>query len=361
MGEKEFVKFESINLERANDIARRFPKYDYRVTRAEVVLTNKCQLKCSYCKKHLSENDYENRVDKTTLIKCLTEWLENGCRFVHFTGVEATLCEELFDYVKLCNKYGAEVTLSTNGNSDIEVYDNLIKAGVNGFHISMDTLDRDEFDIQVGVKGAFDRAIKTIKFVTKMRDEYNYKTHLVINTCITPLSFSKLKEILRYMLDLKPDDIKLIPIAQFKEKWVEYEEEYEKDIYPELIKMVPHGNKFNMLRSRLNNLVKLSFRGYNNKRQVPPCYLSADERTVDPEGNYYGCYINYREGADPVGKLQYDSFIQQSEKLRDNMLNFTKSDVCQKYCADITVLCNKYIDEKVHEYELARIKVSENE
>lgn len=344
---KDFINFESINLKRADDIIERFGKKNCKVTRAEIILTNTCQLNCKYCQKHYAPNKMEKKINKEILLNTIIECLNHGCKFVHFTGGEATLCPELLDYVKICNKKGAEVTLSTNANSELELYKKLIEAGVNCFHISLDTNIPDVFDEQVGVKSAFDKVLGTIHLITKMRDEQHYKTRLIINTCITDDSIHNLVDIIKFIISLKPDDIKMIPISQLKDQWTKYENEYEKFIKPKLIAMMPEKGDFTMFKKRITNLVKPSFRGYNDKENIFPCYLSADERTIDPEGNYYGCYINYREGAAPVGNIEMDSFAIQSEKLRKNMLEFVKSDICQKYCADITVTCNKYIDKKI--------------
>lgn len=344
---QDFIKFESINIERADDIAGRYLCRDYGVTRAEIILTNRCQLKCAYCQKQLEMAANEKIVEHEVIYKTLTGWLDKGCRFLHFTGGEVTLCEHLPEYVEICSKKEAEVTMSTNGVNELSIYEELVKRGTNRFHISLDTYIPSVFDSQVGVQGSFEKVIDTIHLITKMRDEEHYRTGLVLNVCITPTTFHDIVGIVSFMLSLKPNDIKLIPISQLKDKWGQYEEVYEREYKPKLLSMIPEGEGFVMLRSRINSLVKKSFRGYNDKRVVPPCYLSQDERTIDPEGNYYGCYINYREGAKPIGNINEDSFEVQAEKLRRNMMNFTNSEICQRYCADLTVLCNRYVDKKV--------------
>lgn len=356
--EAEFIKFESINIERADDIAKRYVDRDFGVTRAEVVLTNRCQLKCAYCKKQLEMSAFEKNVDYEVMYKTLENWLDRGCRFLHFTGGEVSLNEHLGDYVELCAQKGAEVTMSTNGVNDLACYEELVRRGTNCFHISLDTYKPEVFDEQVGVPGAFDRVIETIKLIVRMRDEENYHTRLVLNVCITPATFDDIVGIAEFMISLKPNDIKLIPISQLKDSWGEYEGVYEEKYKPKLLSMVPEGEGFVMFKSRINSLVKKKFRGYNDKRAVPPCYLSQDERTIDPEGNYYGCYINYREGAKPIGNIKDDSFIVQSEKLRKHMMNFTNSEICQRYCADLTVACNKYIDEKILKTDKSIFRVS---
>ena len=314
--EEEFVKFESINIERANDIARRYQTKDYKVTRAEIILTNRCNLNCTYCKFHQDRNEKEKVISDKILLNAIKEWLDSGCDFVHITGGEATLSDSLYEVVKLCSSYKIQTTLSTNGTSDLEVYRRLVELGVNSFHVSLDTLDPELFDLQVGVKGAFAKVIKTIQLITSMRDIEGYPTKVVINTCINVKNFKDLNRILDYLLDLKPNDIKLIPIAQLKDKWVEYEKFYE-DGYKDSLKSIVEkklqefvelynfqlDTDFIMLRERLETLVKKSFRGYNTRTNIPPCYLAADERTIDPAGNYYGCYINYREGGKAIGNI----------------------------------------------------------
>ncbi|QOW60942.1 radical SAM protein [Treponema pedis] len=346
---RDFIKFESINIDRAKDIATRYMAKQYGVSRVEVILTNRCQLNCVYCKKHLAVDYPEYCIPHSIMMKTLKQWFDHGCKFIHFTGGEVSLCSHIYEYVELAHKNGVEVTMSTNGVNTPTTYESLVKKGVNCFHISLDTYDKDIFDKQVGAKGAFEKVINTIHLITELRDKEHYKTKLVLNVCITPETFINLVDILHFMLSLKPDDIKLIPIAQLKNEWTNYERLYDDKIKPKLLQMLIDKNGFDMLKARINSLVKKSFRGYNNKKVVPPCYLSQDERTIDPEGNYYGCYINYREGASPIGNIRNDSFIIQSKKLRKNIHEFTQSEICQKYCADLTVLCNNYIDKQLDE------------
>lgn len=123
--EQKFVKFESVNLKRAEDIANRFSENEGRVTRAEIILTNKCQLNCVYCQKRLDINEEEERVNHEVLYENLNEWLDNGCRFVHFTGGEATLCEHLPDYVEIAHKKGADITVMCNQYIHKLVHENL--------------------------------------------------------------------------------------------------------------------------------------------------------------------------------------------------------------------------------------------
>ena len=193
--EKKFVHFESINEERAEDIIARYMKNEYKVTRAEVILTNRCQLKCAYCKLHLSEEEEEKTVEHDVLKKTINQWLDNGCKFIHFTGGEATLCEHLPEYVEMAGNRGAEVTLSTNGVNELSVYEELVRKGVNAFHISLDTLHADIFDKQVGVSGSYEKVLKTIHLITEMRDKGHYPTRLVLNVCITPQTFDYLVDI----------------------------------------------------------------------------------------------------------------------------------------------------------------------
>ncbi|OGO82344.1 MAG: hypothetical protein A2Y18_04045 [Clostridiales bacterium GWD2_32_19] len=348
---EQLVSYESINLNRVKGLVEDYIDNKTRVSRAEIILTDKCNLQCCYCKKRKRIDEYEDALPKEALLDSIRKWSEHGCKFIHVTGGEVTTVSYLNEIIELCGSLEIKVSISTNATASIELYKELIQKGLKSVHISLDTSDSKQLDQMVGVEGSFNKVIDTINCITDMRDNENYDINLTFNTCVTPTTISTLPQILKFLLDLKPNDIKLIPISQLKNEWPRYKEEYFNNIYPLVKDMVPEKG-FNMLKSRLEILVKPQFRGYNDLGISSECFLMGAERTIDPKGNYYGCYINYREGGKIIGNILEDSFEEQTRKIKLEAKNLSQNNICKQYCADITVLCNllvgEMIEDKVH-------------
>ncbi len=171
--------------------------------------------------------------------------------------------------------------------------------------------------------------------------------HVTLNSTVTPATIDRLAEMLQFYLDLKPNDIKLMPIAQLRERWSDYSDMYYEKLYPQLKAMIPDNPEdFVMLRNRIEYLVENRVRGYHD--EVPrQCYLMCDERLVGPDGKYYPCYINYREGGKCLGSLVEDAMREQTYKIRKGAKGICGGDICSKFCADITARYNKCIDHMV--------------
>lgn len=359
MSVSKFVEYESINLNRADGIISRSLKDEKWITRVEIILTNRCNLNCVYCQKRIEKGDSEDRIPLDILLENIAQWKKRGCKFFHITGGEATVIPYLDEVVKAASGPDTSVVLSSNATNKWETYRNLFNNGLTGIHVSLDTLDGEAFDEMVRLKGSFKRVIKNLKNINLYNDEHKSKddstrgakVKLTINSCLTPDTIFDVPNIVQYLLEFKPFDIKLIPIAQLKNEWPQYEDRYKKDIYPKLQELLKPYKPYEliMLRKRIETLVKESFRGFEYSCGVP-CYLSAEERTVSPEGDYYGCYINYREGGEVIGNIIQDDIIVQEKKLKEYAMKADKSLICSKYCAEITTICNQYIHENLSKY-----------
>lgn len=266
--QNKIISFESISGERVQETVNRI-RTDNRdhIYRAEIVLTEKCNLSCSYCQKRLSIEEHEERISKQLLMKNIKMWAKAGCEYIHYTGGEPTLIEYLPELVKLTSDLGIRPIITSNATSDVNIYQRLVENGLYGIHISLDTNEAEKFDGIVGVKGSFLKVIDTIREVTRLRDEENYDVHVTLNSTVTPNTINKLVSMLQFYLSLKPDDIKLMPIAQLREKWSDYSDMYYKNLYPELKNLIPeHPDKFVMLRNRIAYLVENKVRGYHNEK-----------------------------------------------------------------------------------------------
>lgn len=344
------VHYETINPERARALAERYltvPDHALRpISRAEVVISNRCNLHCRYCQRRLDQDAPEEQLAVEIWEKHFEEWAARGCRFIHFTGGEPTLHLGLGRLVRRAAGHGMTVSVTTNGTAPPELYREMVRDGLRSVHLSLDHMDEDTFDATVGVPGSFGRVLEAMRAFTEERDERFPDLKITMNTCALPDSLADLPGLLRFLLSLRPDDVKLMPIAQYHDRWPELMRRYEK-LLPALMEMLPPKG-FNMLRARLPMLLSPAIRGLEG-RAASRCYLIREERCVDPAGNYCRCYIHLREGGRPVGNLVADSAAVQAEKLAAIAERPGDDPICRSFCADICATCNVYCDHLVAE------------
>jgi len=120
-----------------------------KVTYLRVSLTDRCNYRCTYCMP-------EEGVDLLPKVDILTfEELERvvrvfaglGVRRVRLTGGEPTVRKDVIACVeRLARVPGiAEVVMTTNGHRLAELAEPLLRSGLAGLNVSLDTLDADRF------------------------------------------------------------------------------------------------------------------------------------------------------------------------------------------------------------------------
>ena len=84
---------------------------------------------------------------------------------VVFTGGEPTLSERFLELVVHAKVKGLRVTVITNGNGDFAVYEGLARAGVDLMEFSVLSARAETHDGITGVKGAWERAMRSLRLM----------------------------------------------------------------------------------------------------------------------------------------------------------------------------------------------------
>ncbi len=132
-------------------------KYNRQIDYVRISVTDRCNLRCVYCMPKEGVNFLPHSAIMTfeeivTLAECFGEL---GIRKIKLTGGEPLVRKDITSLVaKLKQVNGIEkVTLTTNGIYLGEQLEALIKAGIDGINISLDTLDRCKFTELTGFDG----------------------------------------------------------------------------------------------------------------------------------------------------------------------------------------------------------------
>jgi len=308
---------------------------DYRTTqnsstspmwRCELILTDKCNFNCVYCRGLSSELKGDMALDEAK--KTVLHWSKDNLLNVRFSGGEPTLYRDLVNLVKYTKSLGTErIALSTNGSAKMDLYKKLIDAGVDDFSVSLDACCASFGDKMAGGKCGFDRIIENIKFISG-------KVYTTVGIVITEQNISNFVDTVKYAHGLGVSDIRIISAAQYNE------------ILKEAIK-IPDAilRSHPILKYRVDNI--LSGR---NVRGIKPgdtnkCYFPLDDSVI--AGNYhFPCVIYMREGGNPIGVVN-DKMRIDREKWYT--AHDTHSDsICLENCLDVCIDFNNACHRKEH-------------
>ena len=142
-----------------------------------VSLTDRCNLRCTYC----MPNDFaawlpsEHQLTTDELVRVIEIAVSEGINEVRLTGGEPLLRPDIVEIVSRINAItdAPTLTMTTNALTLEKVAKPLVDAGLTRINISLDTLDRDRFklmthrdridDVFAGIKAAQDAGIDPIK------------------------------------------------------------------------------------------------------------------------------------------------------------------------------------------------------
>jgi MoaA/NifB/PqqE/SkfB family radical SAM enzyme len=220
--------FSDILTERARRVARTYEQdgysgKDFQLDRVTLFLTHRCNLKCSYCNGPHIHSSW-GKDERLTLLRAetdvekfsgwLKDWSRHGLKHIHLTGGEATLRPNLVELVSMAASRGILVSLTSNGAARPGLYQRLVEAGLSELRISLDMAQNSEIDRVVGVAGAAERILENVRQFVEWKSRTRASCFLILNTCVGMFNLHKLREILDGLIELEPDDIKLLVIAE---------------------------------------------------------------------------------------------------------------------------------------------------
>lgn len=141
--------------------------YQRRITYLRLSVTDRCDLRCSYCMpermKFLPKREV---LSLEELHRLALAFIARGVTKIRLTGGEPLVRRDMIDLVRaLGRKLGdglEELTLTTNGTQLVEHAEALADAGVRRVNISLDTLDRARF-LELSRRDALPRVLEGIE------------------------------------------------------------------------------------------------------------------------------------------------------------------------------------------------------
>ncbi len=148
-----------------------------------ISITGRCQMHCYYCTR---ENHSSNQLEYSQLAGIIEALAQGGFRNVHWTGGEPLCRPDLEMIVAHARRAGFSYQkLTTNGAGLAKRADSLCLAGINRVNVSLDSLDRDQFNGLTG-SALYDHVLAGI-------EEARRRFRCVkLNVCVTRQNVSEL-------------------------------------------------------------------------------------------------------------------------------------------------------------------------
>jgi MoaA/NifB/PqqE/SkfB family radical SAM enzyme len=346
--------FDEILTERAKKIAE--AEFDpsanalekLTLDRVTLFVTHKCNLHCKYCNgPHLDdflEPDKRKEMLSSDMSleqyqRLLEEWTRYGLKHIHFTGGEATLNKYLSEFVKLATEKGIASTLTTNGTAMPGLYRRLVENGLSEIRISIDSIVNEEFDELVGVKGSCQKIKANLAELAEMRDTENKNIFIILNACIGRFNIENIASTMLSLIDLKPNDVKLLAVAEEGEYIQGHASRRAVDY---LRKLAQEKGSFELLQKKIPALFRKDSFGLEDcaaQHEMMHCYVPLTERTLDAK-YVYPCSIYLRYKGQPI--IESDASFEDQQKAIDGFVhghNCRLDSICTKNC---TNCCKKF-------------------
>jgi MoaA/NifB/PqqE/SkfB family radical SAM enzyme len=288
------------------------------IQRAELLITDRCNFKCPYCRGVMNSVKGEMTFDeiKNHLDLLIDHRLQN----VRFTGGEPTLSKSLLRAVDYCHSNGVKrIAISTNGTASFAMYKSLIDLGANDFSISLDGGCCSIGDLMSGgAVGAWNGVINNI-------DKISALTYVTVGMVFTEMNIGQCLEAVLFADSLGVSDIRVIPSAQYNQAL------HTLSSLPDKILQ-----KYPILRYRINNIKNgISVRGLYD-RDAGGCPLVIDDLAI--AGKYhFPCVIYMREQGMPIGVMSSSFRFDRMQWFIEH--NPHKDMICKNNCLDV---CRDY-------------------
>jgi len=317
--------------------------------RVTVFLTYRCNLACPYCKT-IARTPRDAaawpqkavRYDVPRFEALLRRLGDMPVRHLHFTGGEAALVPGVEAMAALARRAGiAQLSMTSNGTAPPARYAALVRAGMTEVRISIDAHEAALGAQLTGRCGAWPRSVEALRALVAARDA-GAEVRVLANVVVGRDNRARLVDLVRFLLALGPDDVKLITEVDERDALPDFgEREAVERGLAQLLAAAP-PDALPLLRRKLRTVFARDAIGLGPTAGARTgvawrCYVPLSERTVDGVA-YYPCSVYLREGGAPIGRLDDDAEAQRRATAAWVRETDCREDpICRRYC----LLCTR--------------------
>ena len=293
-----------------------------------------CNLKCKMCHNwkvpaHKDTPDWIKVVNSLKLFRNNYKKIE-----VNIGGGEPYLHPVVYDIMKTCKNNEFRCSISTNSHSLTKsVIDKSIESGLNGFNLSLDSMDSKLHDEYRGIKGNYDKVLNAIKNIEDKAD-------ISITTVFMKANINEINDIAEFSISKKivfnlqcvvqpfQDELKhdCHSSVEYKHLWPDDKEKINNSINQLIELKTKNSDKINNTVRQLN-IFKNYFYKPNDFIKHKGCSLTDKQAiTINPDGSAYICPF-----MKPIGNIKYQSLFKiLKNKTTNNTIK--KMNRCTKNC-----------------------------
>jgi len=272
-----------------------------------------------------------------SLLYDLKEW--TGTFSIHFTGGEPFIKKGFFDILSNSNHPSIYSTVCTNGLilKNVDVYNRIVKSGVDRLTISLNSIDPEIHDKYKGVEGTHKTVVDGIHYFKKNNCGININTIFII----TKDNYHQLNDFLVWAKRTGIDSVDIQPIRDTLPKDLRDNQPHGASTTNPLWKI----DDLEELDQQLDNAKDKKRQGfhitvpdnefeifktyYRDPKQIPKrqkCDIGYRNLIIHPNGDVRLCYYLPKIGNICDNSLKELWFLKDTEKQRKSMIN------CQVPC-----------------------------
>jgi MoaA/NifB/PqqE/SkfB family radical SAM enzyme len=308
---------DQISEDRVNFSQAVVARQAYKPVYVKIKLAYGCNLRCEMCNHWRERREAPLQINR--FMALLDELAALGCRKVHFSGGEPFLRPKMVKMVEHTSSLGIRATLTTNGTLlDKHLAKNLVKAGLRGVNVSIDSPTRKIHDRIRGVDGAWKKACRTVRYLR--RYAHKGKLTIRINTVVSRSNFQSLANLPDFAGELGADVINLIGVDDHCGEYLALKrrhiDSYNREIAPLIaeralalgmidneVQAYPFGRSMKAIKRARRG--EYAFGWYEHF----PCFAPWTHSLVDFNGQVYICCMT-RERIEPLGDLRQNTFAE---------------------------------------------------
>ena len=155
-----------------------YDQYKRKIEYMRISLTDRCNLRCRYCmpEEGIQKMRHEDILTFDEILRIVRALASLGVRKVRMTGGEPLVRRNIVELVREIHDIEGieQIAMTTNGVLLADMADELVKAGLTGVNISLDTLKADTFAditrrpafsrVEAGIEAVHEAGLQDVKF-----------------------------------------------------------------------------------------------------------------------------------------------------------------------------------------------------
>lgn len=317
--------------------------------RLSLHITNKCNMKCSYC----NEVHTPKQLGEGLFLTLLEEYEAMGGGVLHITGGEPSCVPYLWDVLAEAGTY-KNVDIHVNTNLITDIPEAALK-NIKRLKVSLDSHDAEYFNALVGVPNSHETVMKNLKLINDLNAKGEGPI-VSLTFTMTKQNYTHIPDFLEMYYRELPN-IYAVFFSAYKGTTghFAFDDNVVQDLFDNIVPkmneiMEANGDtesKFLFHASHEKQTFDQETRFYENGYM--PCYLQLSELCVNEDGSVANCSHLYRDGVGNTDLNLHDTTLPKAFRLAKKDYGFKPlHEKCKYGCNKKLVTFNKCVHENLN-------------